>query len=342
MPGTASEAPGNDDQAAMLHLYQTMLRIRVFEERLLTLRSSGEITGVVHPYIGHEAIAAGVCAALQADDQIASYYRGHGHAIAKGVALPRMMAEIFGRETGLCQGRGGSMHLADWQRGFLGGNAVVGANVPIALGLAMAAQVRQSDQVVVVFFGDGATGAGVVHECLSVASAQHLPIVFVCENNSYQDVTRSDQVFASTDLSRWGGAHLMPGVAVDGNDVLAVRQAARDLVARARSGEGPSFLEAKTYLLRFHAQWGTRPLPEYRPADEVQQWATRDPLPRLRAVLIEQGCAATQLEDLARLVDAEVDEAVAFARESSPPGPETAMRGVFTPTSAQPAASEVP
>ncbi len=319
------------DAESALRLYQAMLTIRTFEERALALCSAGEISGVVHPYIGHEAIAVGVCSILQDKDLVASYYRGHGHAIAKGVDPARMMAEMFGRATGLCRGRGGSMHLADWQRGYLGGNAVVGANVPIALGLAIAAQVRRSGQIVVVFFGDGATGSGIVLESFGIASAQRLPILFICENNLYQDLTRSEIVSASTGLVRLGAGHLIPTASVDGNDVVVMRRAAISAVDYVRRGEGPMFIEAHTYLLCFHSQIGRTVPPPYRPQAEVETWELRDPIRRFEAELRTMGVNPAVLDSIAESTSIHIDDAVAFARRSPAPQAESAFGDVFTP-----------
>lgn len=314
----------------IITMYQTMTRIRLFEEKLLEVLSSGEITGVIHPYIGHEAIAVGACSSLEMDDIVVSYYRGHGHALAKGVDMSQIMAEIFGRKTGLCQGKGGSMHLVDWTKKYLGGNAIVGANIPIALGTALAIQVQQTNQIVVVFFGDGVSGAGVFHESLNIASTQNLPIVFICENNGYQDLTRSESVLTSTDLLRLGLAHGIPSFSIDGNDVIQVRNTVTLAVTKTRSGNGPIFIEAKTYLLRFHSQIGICPPSEYRPADEVERWKQHDPLIKTRKQLLEMGVKADLFQSIEKAVNSEIESALSFARLSPWPDPEDLWKDIFT------------
>jgi TPP-dependent pyruvate/acetoin dehydrogenase alpha subunit len=309
-------ANGSRRLASLLRLYRTMQLIRTFEERALGLQSAGELYGVVHPCTGHEAIAAGVVSALGPGDVVASYYRSHGHALARGVDPGRMMAELYGKRTGLCRGWGGSIHMSDVENGFVGGNAIVGANVPFAAGFADAAQLRGDGGVVATFFGDGATAVGVVHETLNYASAARLPIVFVCENNLYQDQVPSELVLPSLDLIRIGRGHAMRSVSVDGNDAVAVRHAAARAVARARRGGGPTFLEARTFLRDFHSQIGERPPPPYRPTELVDCWRGRDPLERTRAAVLAAGGSATDLDDIDADVRTEVELAVDFARSS--------------------------
>ncbi|MBN6040998.1 thiamine pyrophosphate-dependent dehydrogenase E1 component subunit alpha [Amycolatopsis sp. 195334CR] len=262
-----------------LPLYETMLRIRAFEETALELQRRGEVPGALHPATGHEAIAAGVCAHLGPADHVVSYYRCHGHALAVGVDPAAMFAELLGRATGLNKGKGGSMHLADRSHRFLGGNSIVGANVGIAAGMAAALRIRQEPGAVVVFFGDGAVGAGVVLETLRIAAHQRLPLLFVCENNGYQDRTRSELVSGIAPGAVAAGLGV-PSTSVDGNDARAVADAAGALLPIVREERTARFLDAATYLRDFHCQFGPEPPGEYRPVDEVRRWRARDPLSR--------------------------------------------------------------
>ncbi|MFC8140843.1 thiamine pyrophosphate-dependent dehydrogenase E1 component subunit alpha [Streptomyces paradoxus] len=315
------------DHGLLRRLFTTMCRIRAFEEEALALRTSGEIPGVIHPYIGHEAIATGMCSVLDDDDWVGSYYRSHGHAIAHGCAQDVMMAELFGKDTGCCRGKGGSMHLMDLGRRFLGGTSIVAAGIPHAAGAALAAQM-EGRGVVLSFFGEGATGSGVFHETMNIASAQSLPVVFVCENNTYQDHTRTEQVAPSTDFERFGLGHLMESQTVDGNDVMAVRRAATEAVEHARSGDGPVFIQAMTYLTYYHSQLGTPPL-EYRPADEVAHWAARDPILLARRELVAAGVPAAELDRVEDQAAQETAEAVEFARRSPEPDLQEATTDVY-------------
>src|ERR671937_3144098 len=236
-----------------LRLYRTMQTIRTFEKRVAREFRSGEIPGFVHMYVGEEAIAAGVCACLNDDDYVTSTHRGHGHCIAKGCDLDRMMAEIYGRETGLCKGRGGSMHIADFGRGMLGANAIVGGGIALATGAALAARVRGSDQVAVAFFGDGAVNQGVFHESLNLAAIWKLPVLYVCENNGFAESTPAAYATSVPDVAVRAGAYGIAQAIVDTCDVLAVYEAAREAVERARGGGGATLLEMKTY--RFHGHF---------------------------------------------------------------------------------------
>jgi pyruvate dehydrogenase E1 component alpha subunit len=294
-----------------------MILIREFDERAIQLRIDGRIYGVVHPYVGEEAVAVGVCAVLDSGDRVTSTHRGHGHCIARGADPKRMMAELFGRVDGYCQGRGGSMHIADFSIGMLGANGIVGGGLPLAAGAALAAQLEGAGRVVVCFFGDGATGAGVFHETLNISALWRLPVVFVCENNLYASGRRIEVNRAVPDVAPQAAAYGLPGVTADGNDVLAVFVAARRAVEQARRGEGPTLLECKTYRWRFHSMRQTPP-PERRPADELAAWRARDPIARLEAalradrLLDEAGIAAVRADVASELAAAE-----AFA-EASP------------------------
>ncbi|GAB2596720.1 hypothetical protein GCM10027168_31860 [Streptomyces capparidis] len=277
-------------------LLRTMLRIRAFEDAALDLARRGLVPGAVHPSTGHEAVAAGALERLGPADSVVSYYRCHGHALAVGVPPQPMFAELLGRASGVNRGKGGSMHLALRSRAFLGGNSIVGAGVPAAAGLAAAARIRGHDGVAIVFLGDGAMGAGVVLETLRIASRQALPLLLVCENNGWQDRTASPRV---TDLApaRVSQGLGVPARTVDGNDPAEVADAAGALLGETRSGAGPRFLEAVTYLRDFHCQFGPVPPDEYRPADEVERWRERDPVARAERELAALGVPE---EDLAR------------------------------------------
>ena len=316
--------------ADVLHaMHRTMVRIRLFEERVQELFLARKLPGFVHVYLGEEAVAAGVCAALRPDDYITSTHRGHGHAIAKGVGLDRLMAELYGKETGVCCGRGGSMHVADFGLGMLGANGIVAAGCGIATGAGLSALYRGSGQVAACFFGDGGINKGAFHEAMNFAAVKRLPVVFVCENNRYAQYTAFERTTSVQDLARRADGYGIAGVTVDGNDALAVHEAALAAVERARSGEGPTLLNAETYRYGGHFVGDAE---EYRTKDEVAGWHEHDPIPRLEAAL----AAAGVLDDEAKAavweeVAAEVAAAEAFAEESPYPDPAGALEGVFTP-----------
>ena len=260
----------------LLVLYRTMLTIRLFEHRVSREFRTGEIPGFVHMYVGEEAVAAGVCANLNDDDYITSTHRGHGHCIAKGCDLGRMIAEIYGREDGLCRGRGGSMHIADFSRGMLGANAIVGGGIALATGAGLASSIRGGTQVSVAFFGDGAANQGVLHESLNLAAIWKLPVIFVCENNGFAESTPTAYATSVADVAFRASGYGIPGVVADGADVLGVYAAARTAVDRARAGEGPTLLEVKTYRFMGHFEGDPE---RYRDDDERSTSApgTRSP-----------------------------------------------------------------
>ncbi|MBI2205800.1 MAG: thiamine pyrophosphate-dependent dehydrogenase E1 component subunit alpha [Candidatus Rokubacteria bacterium] len=301
----------------MAQMLRTMILIREFDERAIRLRVAGKIYGAVHPYVGQEAVAVGVCANLTRSDRVTSTHRGHGHCIAKGADVRRMMAELFGRVDGYCKGKGGSMHIADFAVGMLGANGIVGGGLPIACGAALAAQLEGKGDVTVCFFGDGAAAEGEFHEALNITSAWKLPIVFVCENNQYAANNTVAVQHPGVDIAAHAGAYHMPGVIVDGNDVLAVHAATEEAVARARRGDGPSLLECKTYRWHFHAMRNTPP-PDTRPPEEIASWKARDPIARFERDVRERGVlSAPEIRAIRERVSADLDEAVAFA-EASP------------------------
>jgi len=304
-------------------MHLVMVRIRHFEERAIQLFMAQEMPGFLHSYLGQEAVAAGVCETLEQHDAITSTHRGHGHVIAKGLRLDRMMAELFGKRTGYCKGKGGSMHIADFSCGVLGANGIVGGGIAIATGAALASKLSGANRVAVAFFGDGAMNQGSFHEAANMAAIWQLPVVFVCENNLYAVSTHQTRHTRLTDLSERAKAYGFPGRSVDGNDPIAVYEAASEAVERARRGEGPTLLECKTYKWMGHYIGDPG---AYRPPAEVEQWKAKDPLPRFEAYLT--GSGALSREELAGVHDAvrqELEAAVEFARQSPSPSAEEAM-----------------
>lgn len=305
-----------------------MIRIRRFEETAERLLKDMRMPGFAHLYIGEEAIASAVCACLRKDDYITSTHRGHGHCIAKGANMKYMMAELYGKEAGYCKGKGGSMHIADTDIGILGADGIVGAGQPISVGAGLSAQVRGTDQVSVCFFGDGATNQGTFHESLNLASIWKLPVIFICENNLYQITVPFSYHSNVKDLAVRAQAYGIPGVVVDGNDVMAVYEAAEAAVERARKGEGPTLIECKTYRHRGHFN-GDPAL--YRPKEEVEEWLKKDPIPRYEKYLIENGIM-TQAEFDAEDAAArdEIEEALAFAESQPDPPVENTVKDVYS------------
>jgi TPP-dependent pyruvate/acetoin dehydrogenase alpha subunit len=317
------------DTPQLARMLRTMILIREFDERAIELRIAGKIYGAVHPYVGQEAVAVGVCSSLTVRDRVTSTHRGHGHCIAKGADIRRMMAELFGRVDGYCKGKGGSMHIADFAMGMLGANGIVGGGLPIACGAALAAQLEGRGDVTACFFGDGAAAEGEFHEALNIASAWKLPIVFVCENNQYAANNAVGVQHPRVDIAAHAPAYDMPGVIVDGNDVLEVLGATDDAVARARAGDGPSLLECKTYRWHFHAMRATPP-PETRPADEILAWKARDPIARLEQHAQGRGLlSAAEIGAIRESVRADLDAAVAFAEQSPFPDPKDLLVDMF-------------
>jgi TPP-dependent pyruvate/acetoin dehydrogenase alpha subunit len=317
------------DRPRLVQMLRTMILIREFDERAIELRLAGKIYGAVHPYVGQEAVAVGVCANLAVTDRVTSTHRGHGHCIAKGADIRRMMAELFGRVDGYCKGKGGSMHIADFAVGMLGANGIVGGGLPIACGAALAGQLEGRGAVTACFFGDGAAAEGEFHESLNIAALWKLPIVFVCENNQYAANNAVGVQHPRADIAAHAAPYAMPGVAVDGNDVLAVQAATGEAVARARRGEGPTLLECQTYRWHFHAMRAARP-PETRPAEEIAAWKARDPIGRLTQHLVSRNMLApAELQALRDGVRADLDEAVAFADASPFPDPKDLLADMF-------------
>jgi pyruvate dehydrogenase E1 component alpha subunit len=326
----AAQAATEEHQKApfLLGLYRKMVEIREVEEALIRLFAEGRMPGFIHSYIGEEATGVGVCAALRSDDYITSTHRGHGHILAKGGDLSRFMAEVFGRRTGYCGGKGGSMHIADFEIGILGANGVVGGGIPIAAGAACSSVLATQDRVAAAFFGDGAADIGSFHESLNLAAIWKLPVVFVCENNGYADFISTQDHMLIEHISERAAAYGIPGVTVDGNDVLSVYEAALEAVQRARAGDGPTLFEAVTYRWRGHYEGDPQP---YRADDEVAQWRERDPIKRFREQLFELGILSdADVQTIQEEVQAAIERAVVFAESSSMPDPSAALTDVYT------------
>ncbi|MFK4766405.1 thiamine pyrophosphate-dependent dehydrogenase E1 component subunit alpha [Desulfobaculum sp. SPO524] len=311
----------------LVHMFETMNRIRFFEQKLQEFFAAGEIPGFVHLYLGEEAVATGACATLTNKDMITSTHRGHGHLLAKGGDLKLMMAEIFGKQTGYCKGKGGSMHIADLDLGILGANGIVGGGGPLAVGAALAAKYRNTDDVALCFFGDGASNQGTTQESLNMASAWKLPLVFINENNGYGISCPQCRSMAVVDIADRAAAYDMPGIVVDGNDVLAVHEAVTEAVARARKGEGPSLVECKTYRWRGHFEGDAC---TYRCDEELEEWMAKDPIPRFEQKLVEsKTLTAKEAADIKERIAGEVEEAVKFAQDSPLPPASALMDDVY-------------
>jgi TPP-dependent pyruvate/acetoin dehydrogenase alpha subunit len=307
-----------------------MLTIRRFEEKAIELFEKGLIRGNVHPCIGQEAVSVGVCTALRRDDYMTSTHRGHGNCLAKGADPRFMMAELLGRKTGYCKGKGGSMHIADFDGGNLGANGIVGGGFPIATGAGIGIQNRKTDQVVVCFFGDGAANQGTFHESLNLAALWKLPVLYVCENNQYALSTPLHESVGLPELSERGRAYGIPGVRVDGNDVLEIFARAGEAVLRARAGEGPTLLDCLTYRFFGHFTGDPGRGITYRSKAEMDKWLQRCPIARLRRHLLE-GAAATaeELQEVETRAKSTIAAATQFGLDSPWPSPEEALEDVF-------------
>jgi pyruvate dehydrogenase E1 component alpha subunit len=318
-----------DGGALWLAAYRSMLRIRLFEEQVNDLYTTAKMPGLAHLYIGEEAVAVGVCSALRDDDYITSTHRGHGHCLAKGASVDRMFAELLGKEAGYCRGKGGSMHIADQEKGNLGANAIVAGSVGIATGAALSAKKRGTDQVAACFFGEGALGQGIVYECMNMAALWKVPVIYVCENNLYNEYTHYLETTAG-DIAQRAPAFGIPFHEADGQDVRSVYETAAAAVARARAGEGPSFLLYRTYRQRGH-HVGDIDRAYYRSKDEEKRWAEdRDPLKILAGSLASEGAVdATALDRLEEEVRTEISDGVRFALEAPYPGPEEVTMHVY-------------
>ena len=317
------------DREQWLHMYEQMSKIRAFEENANELYLSRKMPGLTHLYIGEEGVAVGVCEALRKDDYITSTHRGHGHCVAKGASLDRMFAELLGKEAGYCRGKGGSMHIADQDTGNLGANAIVGGSAGIATGAGLSIKMRSTDQVAVCFFGDGALGQGLFYESMNMAQLWKLPVIYVCENNLYNEYTHNRETAAGS-LKARGEAFGIQAEEVDGQDVRAVYTTMLRLVARARRGEGPAFLVCNTYRYLGH-HVGDVNREYYRPKEEETYWRTeRDPLKNLAAWMVEAGLVETTIfAQIEQDIQAEVTAAVEFALNAPFPNPEEVTQDVY-------------
>jgi 2-oxoisovalerate dehydrogenase E1 component len=342
---TMSNAPSSTPQgsnlrlppATLVALYRSMRRMRAFDQRVAELFEAGEIKGTAHSYVGEEAVAAGVCTNLGPGDYIASNHRGHGHCIGKGARTDLMMAELMGRATGYCRGLGGSMHIADLDLNILGANGIVGAAMPLSCGAALAAQLRGDGQVVVAFFGDGASNQGVFHESMNLASVWKLPMIFVCENNQYALTTSYRQTTSVAQVAERASAYSMPGVTVDGNDVVEVYHVVGEAIERARAGLGPTLVEAMTYRWGQHSMRAN--LRDPRPGEEYEEWMARDPVLRAEAELAAADSGAPRrIEAIGAEVESEIEAAVEYGRAGPPPTVEALWAAVYAPHAECPAA----
>lgn len=310
-----------------LNFYREMYKIRVFELKAAELFMQGLMAGNIHTCAGQEAAEVGACQALGPGDFITSTHRGHGHCLAKGGKPAIMMAELFGKATGYCKGKGGSMHIVDVSLGILGANGIVGAGIPIAVGSALASKIRGTKEVTLAFFGDAASNQGLFHEAVNMASAWKLPCVFVCENNKYGVSVCIDRVCNVADIADRAKAYDIPGVVVDGNDVFAVNEAVKAAVDRARKGNGPSLIECKTYRHRGHYEGDPQ---IYKSPEEIQYWKERDPISRLRSQILAGGLATeSELDELETAVKSEIEAAVEYAKQSPYPAADTVTRDVY-------------
>jgi pyruvate dehydrogenase E1 component alpha subunit len=309
------------------HIHRTMWLIRLFEETASACYRDGDMPGFIHLSIGQEACAAGVCAALQAGDYITSTHRGHGHCLAKGGDAKRMMAELFAKQPGYSHGRGGSMHIADVSVGMLGANGIVGQSLPLGVGAALSAQVKKDGRAVVAFFGEGASGAGVAHEAMNMASIWRLPIVFFCEANRYAELTPYGVHVSVANVADRAAGYEFPGVTIDGGDAAAIYETMVEAVARARDGAGPTLVEAKTYRWRGHYEGDPQ---VYKPKGETEAEQARDPIVRFEALLIESfGIGEAELAAAQAEARAEIEAAVAFAESAPDPSPAELAQGVY-------------
>ena len=318
------------DRELYLEMYRKMVLIRTFEDKLYFLFLNTIMPGTMHQYNGQEAVAVGVCSSLKMDDFITSTHRGHGHMLAKGADVNGAMAEMFARETGLCRGMGGSMHIADFRVGMLGANGIVGGGLPIAAGAALASKMQRTGRVAVAFMGDAAANEGSFHESLNLAAVWKLPVVFVIENNLYGYSVKSSEAFPTDNIAIRASAYGLPGHIVDGQDVLAVYEHSVRAVERARSGDGPTVLECRTYRYKGHARFDPA---SYRPKTEVEEWIKRDPIKLWSLALIQSGMVSEEeLKSITTSVKRQVDTAVKFATQSSSPTPDACLSLIYANT----------
>ncbi len=311
----------------LLDFYRTMVKIRLFEQTAADLFTKNLLPGFLHLYVGEEAVATGACAALKKTDYITSTHRGHGHLIAKGGSLKKMMAELFGKSTGYCNGKGGSLHISDMDIGILGANGIVGAGIPIAVGAAFSSKYQSNGKVSVCFFGDGAANRGTFHEALNVAAIFKLPVVFICENNLYGISEDQRYCMAIEDIADRAAAYGFPGVVVDGNDVYAVYESVSEAVKRARDGGGPTLVECKTWRQMGHYVGDPD---NYRDQKEKEEWLKKDPIKNLEKVLLEKGIGREEdFEIIRQDVQKELEEAIREAQAAPLPAEEDLMKNIF-------------
>ena len=311
----------------LIWMYECMLRIREFEDKIYFMFLEGLIPGTIHLYQGEEAVAAGVCANLRKEDVITSTHRPHGHAVAKGVNTGTLMAEIFGRATGCCRGKGGSMHVGDIDVGMAPAIAIVGGGMPVATGMALAFKFQKKDNVAVSFFGDGATNEGIFHESLNMAALWNLPVIYVCENNLYAASTPIEKAFKKTEIARRADSYGIPGIVVDGNDVVSVYNVVKEAVERARIGKGPTLIECKTYRHGGHSRGDAC---TYRPKGEKEEWLKKDPVKRMEEFLLKENITTqSEIQAIKEKVVKEINESAEFAKNSPLPEPEDALKDVW-------------
>jgi TPP-dependent pyruvate/acetoin dehydrogenase alpha subunit len=313
----------------LIRFYRTMVRIRRFEERIRGEYRRGNIPGMLHLSVGQEGVAVGACAALRADDYITSNHRGHGHCIAKGGDIKLMMAELFGKQPGYCGGKGGSMHIADPKLGIIGANGIVGGGLTIATGCGLSSLLRRSGQVTLCFFSDGASNQGAFHESVNLASVWKLPVIYLCENNLYAVSTSQARQQVVPDIANRAAGYGLPGEIVDGNDVIAVYELVERVARRVREGDGPAFIEAKTYRWYGHCETDP-PTTVYRTREEEEAWKAKCPIKRLRGRLLAEAISTEkEIQGWEAEADMEIEEAIRYARESPEPALEVAREGVF-------------
>lgn len=319
------------ETSQLLKIYETMLRIRMFENKAMELFQQGLVTGSMHLYIGEEAIASVVGALLRKSDYITSTHRGHGHCISKGAKTDMMMAELLGRSTGYCKGKGGSMHIADFNIGILGANGIVAGGTSIAVGSGITSKImKKNDTVTVCFFGEGATNEGVFHESLNLAAVWKLPVIFLCENNLYQVFTSVDESCSVKDISARAASYGIPGETVDGNDVIKLHETVNKAIDRARKGEGPTLIEAKTYRWDGHYTGDGYANGGYRTLEEIEEWKAKDPIKRLKEHLMGKlSITQNEIDEITKKLEVEIAQAVEFAKSSPWPDEDELLKDVY-------------
>ena len=319
------------EKPLLMEMLRRMLRIRRFEEQVIQMVERGEIVGAAHSYIGEEAVAVGTCLALRDDDWITGNHRSHGHPIAKGGDVKKAMAELLGKRTGYCKGKGGSMHLADFSIGILGESGILGSAIPTAVGAALGSKLQGNDRVAVSFFGDGASNEGAFHESINLAAIWGLPVIFLCENNQYAVTSSFKKMVAAENISDRAASYAIPGVLVDGQDVLAMHEAVSHAVERARSGQGPSLIEGRTYRYYDHSLGMNRIVrASYRSDEEMEHWKQRDPIDIHKTLLLSQDIAPqAEIDQMEDEIKKQINDAVEFARESPYPDPSELFDDMF-------------